>query len=502
MKNKLINIILLIISGLLTGLPFSYPNLYFISWFSLVPLLLVIKDQTPRMAFRSGVLSGIFFFGTAIYWIVYPQLIFDLSLTFAVIVTIFLSIMLSILIGTFALISNYLIKHYQNFILFLIPATWMIIEYLTRTIDSSFSFGIIGYTQAYFPILIQIADITGVYGVTFLIILINVLIYKIILHFKYNKILNKLEVITVSLLLIFVFSYGLINLNFPTNEARRSLKLGLMQPNISQEIKWDHQHRTNIINWYVRLTDQLIEDNDLDLVIWPETAIPFVLSPDNMNWQKYLLRRINKFNVSLFTGALNKINDNVYNQAILINQQIKMTDNYSKLSLVPFGEYIPFRNLLPAFVGELVNDKTSGEKEKYFKLKGVTWSSPICSEILNASLVSELASNSQFLINISNEAWFHQSNAPIQIWQAAIFRAVENRRPVIKVSNTGVSGIINKKGKVIKKMSPFQPDTLIYELKLARNNEITIYNKYNYYFPYLVILVILFILLKRNESLF
>lgn len=485
--NWLTKLLLPIISGLLTGISFYSPQLYFLNWFSLVPLLLVIKTQTPGEAFRSGLLSGISFFVIIFYWLIYPQLIFDLPLLLAVGLVMLLCILLSFFWGIFTYLANYVIKNYRSVILFLIPAIWTGLEYLRTIITSNLTFGTLGYSQAYFPILIQIADLTGVYGVTFFIILINVFMYELILSFTSKSSLNKLKIIMVSFVILFVIIYGLFNLKQPLNERIMTLKLGLVQPNIPQKIKWTEQYRTDIINRYINLTEELITTQNLDLIIWPETAVPFILNEANSTWQKYFFQKIQMFKTPLFTGILNKINNNIYNQAILINSNSQIIRSYNKLKLVPFGEYMPFRSQLPNWINDLIVDKTPGNQINNFNLKNTIWATPICSEILNSKLVNKLARRNQFLINLSNEAWFKKSNAPLEIWQATILRAVENNIPIIKVSNTGITGVIGPHGKIKAKIQPFQSGNLIWNLKIKDKTGVTIYNKYGNYFVYMVI---------------
>ncbi|KXS41472.1 MAG: apolipoprotein N-acyltransferase [Candidatus Frackibacter sp. T328-2] len=508
-KNVIFKIIMIIVSGILTGLPFYFPNLYFLSWFSLVPLLLVIQNQSPKLAFGSGWLSGLFFFVIIFYWVVYPQLIFDMPLNLALSFTLLLCGVLAIFIGAFALLGNYVIKREQSLVIFWIPVIWTGLEYLRSVSTFNLLFGAIGYSQAYFPLFIQIADLFGVYGVTFFIILINVFIYKLILYLRdafLNKIsldriniLNKSDIIYFSLILLFVVGYGLINLKMPINEKVKSLKVGLIQPNIAQEIKWSRDSRVNIIDRYFRLTGQ-VKNKGVDIIFWPETAIPFVLNEENGFWQNYLFRKISRINTPLFTGALNKIDGKVYNQVFLVNTNAQITDSYNKMSLVPFGEYIPLRNIMPTNIKELMSDKSAGEKINSFSLNGFKWGSPICSEILNPELVSKIARDNHFLVNPSNEAWFKKSNASLEIWQTAIFRAVENRIPIIKVSNTGISGIINAHGKIKMQLKPFKATSSIWNLKIPNKKKETIYNRYNDYFIYLIGLMALLLFIRSKKK--
>jgi apolipoprotein N-acyltransferase len=491
-----------IISGILTGLSFHFPNLYVVIWFSLVPLLLIIKDQTLKNAFRSGFLSGGFFFIFIFYWLVYPQVIYGLPFLFAVSVVLLLSMFLAIFWGIFTLVANYLMNNYSSLILFLLPTIWTCLEYLRVLIADGLSFGVLAYTQAYSPLLIQTADLIGPHGITFFIILINVFIYKLILYFKRKSLPNRIEVAAVVVVSVLILSYGIINIRSVENKTQDNLKLGLMQPNIAQEVKWRPKHRVDVIGRYIKLTEELANVKDLDLIIWPETAVPFILNDNSEEWKRYLFKKINNFNTPMFIGALNKIANNTYNQALLFGQELEIVSRQSKLKLVPFGEYLPLRMYLPDLVTKLMNDKIPGSKMNIFNLEGLSWSSPICSEIMNSRLVSKLAYKNNFLINISNEAWFKKSIAPIGVWQAAIFRAVENRKAVVKVSNTGISGIINSRGEIEAQLKPFQSETLIWDLKVNKNKKRTIYNRYDDYFIYIILLFSSGLIFLKNKEVF
>ncbi|ADL12696.1 apolipoprotein N-acyltransferase [Acetohalobium arabaticum] len=487
-----------ILSGILLGIPFQFPELYFVNWIGLIPLLLVIKNQSVKGVFKSGVISGGVFFGFILYWLAYPQMIFDLPIILAIGTVVLLCSLLAFFIGIFSVAANYILTNHRIWSFLLIPTAWTTLEYLRVLVTfKNLPFGIIGYSQAYLPLLIQIADLVGVYGVTFLVILLNILIYKVILYLALENILTKKEVIISCLILIITVGYGIVKLdiNSPLNQKEKTLRLGMMQPNIRQKIKWNRNHQSKIIDKYIDLTEELLTNKEIDLIIWPETAVPFILNDGRLQ-QKKLFQKIDSWNLPLLTGALNQTNGIIYNQALLINYNLDIIDKYSKVKLVPFGEYLPYKDYFPKFIRGMINDKTPGTKLNNFNYQGINWSNPICSEILNPDLVSKLAVNNHFLINISNEAWFKKSSGPIQTWQSTIFRAVENRKPVIKVSNTGISGVINAQGRVVKQITPFQAKTFTYNLRI-KEPEKTVYSRFGNYFIYLITLISTGLLLMR-----
>ncbi|MCK8825014.1 apolipoprotein N-acyltransferase [Fuchsiella alkaliacetigena] len=487
-------LLLLVLSGGMTGLAFSFPKLFFLNWFSLVPLLLIIKNQQLKKSFLSGSIAGLVFFLSTFYWLLYPQLIFELPFLLAIIFTVLSCIILAIFWGFFALIASYVLKNRQKLVFLLLPSLWIGLEYLRELLIADLTLGFIGYSQAYFPLVIQIASIFGVYGVSFFIVLLNTLIYKLILYIKGEKQIIDQQLLLVSLIISLVFIYGVVNLHSSfEKKPKQELSFGLMQPNIAQEIKWDYNYREQIMNTYFELSEKL-RKKEVDLIIWPETAVPFVLTENNNYfWQNYLLERIKELETVLFFGALNKKESNTYNQNFLIDKELNIIDSYSKMKLVPFGEYMPFRNILPSYIETLVSDKTPGTKKTNFNFQGITWASPICSEILNPNLVNKLTADNKLLINVSNEAWFKSSNAPVQIWQAAILRAVENRIPIIKVSNTGVSGVIDSQGQIVKRLEPFEKEAVAYSLAFNAENSANFYQLMNIFLKLILLLnVILF----------
>ncbi|MGM0470732.1 MAG: apolipoprotein N-acyltransferase [Bacillota bacterium] len=471
-KNNLSlqSLILSVLSGILLGASFHLPYLYFVAWVSLVPLFFVVTEQSGKEALISGMISGTIWFSIIFYSLIYPQLIFGLPIIIALILVMLLSILSSLIVGSFAVVVNKLLKRYCLLNYLLIPGSWVLLEYIRVMISfKQLPFGILGYSQAYFTYLIQVAELGGVYSISFIVLFINLVIYRLLLSIKNQKSNYKLELVIGLLVVLLVVSYGVIDLNYSSNQRKEQkvIKVGLVQPNIAQQIKWKKNYRQQILRRLSRLTEKLLNNNELDLIIWPETAIPTVLNSDIQSTMKeQLLTKINSWNTLLLTGALNQTAEQIYNQAILFDRTGERIESYSKLQLVLFGEYLPYQSRLPKFIAKLVHSKGAGTEINSFNLQDFSFSTPICSEILNPKLVTQLAANSDFLINISNEAWFQEGNLAIQIWQMAIFRAIENNQPLIKVSNTGLSGIIDAQGRIQATLNQLQSDILYYRLEL------------------------------------
>jgi len=301
--------------------------------------------------------------------------------------------------------------------------------------------------------VIQISDLTGMLGVSFLIVMVNLAIKeKIILpKDKKQKFLEWVKGLAVTLSILFLtLGYGLIRLS--QRQGEDSFKVAVIQGNISQDIKWEKSAWPFIMKIYRDLTEQASRDHP-DFIIWPETAYPGFLweSPQLFQQLKEWVRQIH---IPLLTGIVTKKEERYFNSATLLNEEGNLLDNYHKLHLVPFGEFIPLRRFLP-FLTQIVpiDDFTSGENFTVFDLSYPKmkrkFSVLICFEDTFAGIARQFVlGGAELLINITNDAWFKDTSAPFLHLQSSVFRAVENRRTVIRSANTGVSCFINPSGMI------------------------------------------------------
>ena len=255
-----------------------------------------------------------------------------------------------------------------------------------------------------------------------------------------------------SLVLIASCIYGFYRLNEKHNTA--SVRISVIQGNIPQELKWDSKAQDLIIEKYTALTKMAALES-ADLIIWPETSFPGFFEIDK-DMTERVLSLAKEIKTPLLIGV-NTVKDEKYsNSAALISPEGRMTDKYDKIHLVPFGEYVPFSNKFPALhklvLGEL-GEFTPGKDFKIFKLKagfGVL----ICFEDIFPEISRKFVnSGAKFLIVITNDAWYGKSGAAYQHAANSVFRAVENRVPVVRCANTGVSCFIDSRGRIYDSVS-------------------------------------------------
>ncbi len=434
-----------ILSATLLILSFPRFDIEFLAWFGFVPLLFAIKNKSKAQAFLFSYLTGIIFWSGIIYWLVHvtlPGLII-------------LVLYLALYFGLFGLIvSTYLLP--TTYYLLFIPSIWVILEFIRSHLFTGFPWALLGYSQYLNLPFIQIADITGAWGVSFLVMLVNVGLYSVI-GYRLSVIgAKRRSPVLILLCILITLTYGYYKIHrTPNTEHRTPLRVSVIQGNISQELKWNKSSRDFIIDKYFSLSKEALKDKP-DLIIWPEAALPVVLE-EEPHYYEMVKDFVKEAKAPLLFGAVT-LRDNIYyNSALLISGEGRLLARYDKLHLVPFGEYIPLRKAL-RFLETVVpiGDFSRGREYIVFNLPTTYYLLPtkfsvlICFEDLFPDLSREFVKRGAgFLVNITNDAWFKRTSSPYQHLCASVFRAVENRVFLVRSANTGVSGFIAPTGKIV-----------------------------------------------------
>jgi len=427
----------------------SFPgfNLEFLAWVGFVPIFFALNNKSPKQAFFLFFITGIIFWSGIIYWLVHVTLAG----------TIVLILYLALYFAIFGLIIRYPTKHSTPYVLIFIPSVWVLLEYIRSRLFTGFPWALLGYSQYLNLPVVQIADITGVWGVSFLVMMVNVAIVEITwLGIRGLRSRLKTVVISLILLLFLTLSYGYFRLSWrPVMNIQHSIRISVIQGNIAQELKWNKNSRDFIMDRYFSVSIEALKDKP-GLIIWPEAALPVVMEEDPGYYER-VKGFVKEINIPLLLGAVNSKGNLYYNSALLISGQGVLLGEYDKLHLVPFGEYIPLRNVL-RFLETVVpiGDFSRGKEYTVFTLPAASYQLPakfsvlICFEDLFPDLSREFVKRGAgFLINITNDAWFKKTSSPYQHLSASVFRAVENRIFLVRSANTGVSGFIAPTGRII-----------------------------------------------------
>jgi len=484
-------------SGVLLVLAFAPFGLWPLAFVAFVPLLLSIGGQRRGTSMLLGFITGYVFFVGAVYWVVhsmhfYGGLGFGQSLP----VMLLLAAYLALFFGFFALLCRLTPASALGALLYM-PSLWVSLEYLRGHLFTGFPWVLSGYSLAHNIILIQIVDITGVYGLSFLVLAVNTALYFFIV-FGIKGLPRPIWVIfcTVALLAA-VALYGVIRIG-QVDDAVKGWpveRVAVTQGNIDQSVKWDKRYQSRTLGIYRRLTERAAAEG-AGLVIWPETAVPFYLEKNRGG--KGIVTAIARQNhVRVLTGSpaydYNKKTKEVklYNSAYLISARGRITGRYDKVHLVPYGEYVPLKRFMP-FIKKLtagVGDFSSGQGPVPLNVDGYKAGLLICYEAIFPSLARiSVSDGAGLLVNITNDAWFGRTSAPYQHLEMTLLRAVENRVFLLRAANTGFSVVIDPLGRIKKRTELFTEDVITADVSI--NNEMkTFYTAYGDVFAYVCIFI-------------
>jgi apolipoprotein N-acyltransferase len=493
MKPK--EICLSLLSGVTLILAFPNFNLEILAWVGFVPLFWVIRKKSPSQAAFLGWLAGFAFFTGLLPWIYYVlsnygHLPGPVSVFFLVLLTAYLALFFS----AFAFLLRWVQTKTDLPEILLAPPLWVSLEYLRGVLFSGFPWALMGYSQFLTLPMVQIADITGVYGVSFLIMLMNVAFFRV-LEVSVDRSLRPAlkEILAAGLLLFLSGAYGYWRLSEmpPQDKQGTPLRIALAQGNIPQDIKWEPKFQGETVETYIDLTRRAASAGPLDMIIWPETATPFFFQ-DSTSFRSRILDLAREVGAPLLFGSpgFDRQGREIYyyNSAFLISARGKIEGRYDKIHLVPFGEYAPLSGVL-GFTRDIIGamgDFHSGGEVKNLTIPHGKFGVLICYEAIFPGLTRRFArKGAQFLVNITNDAWFGRTAAPFQHISMARLRAIENRVPVARAANTGISGFIDPAGRLIQSSELFTKTTLSGTIYLKKRW--SFYNQFGDVFVYLCI---------------
>jgi apolipoprotein N-acyltransferase len=480
------------LSGALLVLSFPLVNLWLLAWFFLVPLLLCTRGKHGKDAFLLGAFAGVIAYLGLIYWIVVAVHRYgNIPLPLAIPVLLLLVIYLSLYWGAFAFFASHANEKGGWLVLAAFPALWVGLEYFRSFLLSGFPWVLVGYSQYLNTAFVQIADITGIYGVSFLLILINTLFFLWIVSWSERKRGPILGTIFTVALLALTFAYGYWKINAPL-KTEKGLMVGVAQGNIPQDVKWDSAFQKRTLAIYRDLSLELKEQSP-GLIVWPETAVPSYF-PSGTELDDKVMDIVQETGTYLLVGGLSakekkkKVREvqevmEVYNSAYLLSPQRRIIGRYDKMHLVPFGEYIPLSFRFPV-LNKLVGvwNIEPGEKAVLFRLPRGRFGVLICFEVIFPELCREsVRQGADFMVTITNDAWFGKTSAPYQHLSQATFRAIENRVWLVRAANTGISAFVDPWGRIIKPSSLFTPAVLAEEITFKANT-MTFYTRYGDFF--------------------
>jgi len=481
-RTKAEKLLLALLSGFTLTASFPPSPFYFLAWFALVPLLKSLENETPMAALRLGFAAGLAHYLTLIYWVIivmghYGHLPLPVSVSILVLFSLYLAIYPAVFAWGCSLIGKSFLGSLKT------AGLWVALEYMRANLLTGFPWCLLGHSQYGNLEAIQIADLVGAYGTSFVIVLSSTLIYGLLLEQNPGR--WKREAPLVLLILALALGYGFYRMS-DSRPAQGTLKVAIAQGNIDQSIKWNSAYQEKTMQIYRTLTLKSRPFGP-DLVVWPETAVPLFFQ-DGEPLARTVLHAARESEAHLIFGspAYRKERGAVsfFNRAYLASPRAEILGSYDKVHLVPFGEYVPMKRFLP-FVQRLVvaaGDFLPGDKLEPLKFPKAASGVLICFESIFPELGRAMTENgATLLVNLTNDAWYGMSSAPFQHFSMAVFRAVENRRTVVRAANTGISAFILPTGKILEQSGIFTEALLTKEIPLS-DPALTVYTRYGDFF--------------------
>jgi apolipoprotein N-acyltransferase len=381
--------------------------------------------------------------------------------------------------------------------LFLFPLIWVAAEYIRGLlIFGGFPWLLVGYSQTPHLRLIQIADLAGVYGVSFVVMWVNVCLTWGLRR----RALSAWPMLSAAALLAASIGYGHFSLRRWDQDEPR-YRAALLQGNLQFEdteelLQWKFQQG------YLQLVNQL--RTDVDLLILPESPSPKIFQHD-MQYREAMLQLARRFSLGI---VLNNIaygdvpgESRYFNSAYFISSEGRESARYDKIHLVPFGEYVPWKGLFSfaETISKDVGGFEPGVNRVVARLNGHAANAVICFEAVFPDLVRRFVSGgSQLIINLTNDAWYGDTAAPYQHLAMARWRAVENRRYLLRAANSGISAIVEPTGAVQSSTDLLQPG--ICEGRFGFISEQSFYSRHGDVFVYLCVMILCLLVIRASWS--
>lgn len=446
--------VLSVLSGVLLTVGFPALQFHQVSWIALIPLFFALRGKSGKEALFLGYVCGLVHNFTVFFWIRHVIYHYGgLPLPVAISILLVLCIYLAVYPACFAFFARWWKARPLLWTVGL-PCVWVVLEFVRAYAVTGFPWSNLGYTQTPLSTLIQFADIAGVYGISWLVVLGNTVLMTCIDGERtVMKRIAGFGVLAVCILAALIYGTGRVKEVMGLQEKAVPLQVAVIQGNIDQSQKWNPAFQQETLRRYRELSMKAsLDEPTPELLVWPETSAPFFYGTDEK-----LTTQLNGIFLEIGTPllfgspAVTRVNGvlKFQNRAYLVDGSASVLGKYAKQHLVPFGEYVPLQKLL-FFVNRLVEsagDFVPGGESSTIPIQGQSLGVLICYEGIFPELArASVRSGATAFVNITNDAWYGPTSAPYQHMEIARWRAIEFRRPLIRAANTGISTLVDATG--------------------------------------------------------
>ena len=465
----------------------SFPNfdLSPLAWIGLVPLLVVIaRRPSPGSAFMLGWAAGTVFFYVSCHWLTYSIINYGGLPTIVAYLTLVPgALVIGLFPGIFAMLLAVVIQRFGAFALLLSPIIWVTLEYARLGVTGQL-WNAIGYSQAYHPTMIQSARLGGVYAVSLLIVAVNAAVALVVIKRSAKATFSGILVLLFTSVVLFFAAFSSAVDQRSSGHLSYATVIAL-QPNVPMTLEKSSQELEDLLQRHLSMSAKALEPyRNVDgrrLLVWPESPMNFTYASDR-KFQEVVRRFAQEYRTSILFNSLEPAPGNgSYNSAVLVNEEGRMISQYDKIRLLPFGEYVPIPRWLPgaSLITAIVGDFTPGANYTLMPIHDYREAGVfICVESAYPSIARALTrSGADVLINISNDGYLGPTAVMRQHMANAVFRAVENGRPVLRVTNSGITAFIERDGTIRDQTRAFESDIRVWRLADVHNSN-TFYTRF------------------------
>ena len=453
-------------SGVLVFLGYVGFDQFYLAWFCLVPLLWAISGQTPRRAFLLGWVAGTVGHGGGFYWIVTMLRQFaDAPWVLAAAGLLLLAAANGLVFAVWAWAVRRISEGTGWSVAWVAPIVWTAVEKFWPQLFPNY----LGASQYKLILVTQIADITGILGVTFLLIYVNATVSVVIGRLREGQQRAWRPAVVLAAVLAVVLVYGAVRIRTVDLDIARagSLAVGVVQTNRGAGDK--HVDEELFLREHQEHSRELLAARPLDLIVWPESVLGMRLAGRSGTLRPGALGDLR---TPLLFGAIVQIDERgeqrLYNSAVLVDGGGRIAGTYDKMVLVPFGEYIPFGDVFPAFYAwsPYSGRFWKGENREPLVLNGLPLSVNICYEDIFPGQVRMLMQGGRdrqtpvAMFNLTNDSWYGDTVQPLEHLVLASFRSIEHRRALVRSTNTGISAIVDPVGRIDHRTGQWTRETL------------------------------------------
>ncbi len=502
-KNKILLYLLIFLLGIISSFSLPPYNLFYINFFSYPTLLwtLLFYSKDKIVSFNIGWVFGFGYFISNLYWITNSLTFEDIFKPLIPFALILIPLFLGLFYGFSTLVFSFL-NPQKNFLSILILATAIsVFEYIRSFLFGGFPWNLIAFSFVNYLEFIQILSITGTYAFNSLVILL--FLFPTILFFNCKKKI-KISIFIVSLLALFT-NYFWGNLNLKQFELTEKKDLGfnikIISPTININRYFQNENPNELILELINISkpDPLIET----LFILPEGILSSIYFEDLKKFKTLFSNNFSKKHKIILGININE-KQKIYNSLLVMNNDLNVVQKYYKNKLVPFGEFLPFENVLSNLgfkkITQGYQSFSKDNRRDLIRYNDYSFIPLICYEIIYSGQINNNKKNYDFILNISEDGWFGNSIGPYQHYSHSIFRSIEEGKPVIRSSNNGISAFINPKGQVIDKI--LTTDKGFIEIQSFKKSNKTIFsshgNKIFFYFLAIYISLIFFFKIRGD----